>query len=137
MSQALQCWSCGQGLEGLPMPLSRTATCPACEADLYVCRMCGFYAPNVAKSCRETIAEEVRDKERANFCDYFQAVPGTHGTSDAADTARQQLESLFGLESGKTAPGLRPDAEAMTEKKRRDSDDAQGELKRLFGLDEE
>ena len=32
----------------------------------------------VAKHCREPIAEEVKDKERANFCDYFKPRPGAY-----------------------------------------------------------
>jgi len=44
------------------------------------------------------VAEEVKDKIRANFCDYFHPTPAAYrpeGTS-AADRARAQLESLFG-----------------------------------------
>jgi hypothetical protein len=60
--------------------------------------MCEWYSISVAKHCRETVAEEVRDKERANFCDYFKPKPGAYsaGNLDAASKARAELEALFG-----------------------------------------
>ena len=71
MSHSLRCWKCGASLAELSLPLRRTDECRACRAELHVCLMCEFYDTSVAKSCRETIAEEVKDKQRANFCDYF------------------------------------------------------------------
>jgi hypothetical protein len=52
----------------------------------------------VAKHCRETIAEEVKDKERANFCDYFKPRPKAYSSAptEAAAKARAELDSLFG-----------------------------------------
>jgi hypothetical protein len=60
--------------------------------------MCEFYDISIAKSCRETIAEEVKDKQRANFCDYFRPTPQAWRPDDrsAADKARAELEALFG-----------------------------------------
>lgn len=49
----------------------RKATCSNCGADLYVCKNCEFYDTNSYNDCREPQAERVKDKERANFCDYF------------------------------------------------------------------
>jgi hypothetical protein len=43
------------------------------------------------------VAEEVQDKERANFCGYFQPHPEAHlPGSDAGTQARQDLDALFG-----------------------------------------
>ena len=67
MSHTLKCWKCGASLAELSLPLRRIDECRACRAELHVCRMCEFYDTTVAKSCRETIAEEVKDKQRANF----------------------------------------------------------------------
>ena len=52
----------------------------------------------VAKHCREPIAEEVKDKERANFCDYFKPRPGAYSKADvsASNQARAGLDALFG-----------------------------------------
>ena len=60
--------------------------------------MCCFYDIAVAKHCRETVAEEVRDKERANFCDYFKPRPGAYTTAaqGEAERAQAQLNALFG-----------------------------------------
>jgi hypothetical protein len=43
------------------LPIRRLEECRACGAELHVCRMCEFYDTGVAKHCRETIAEEVKD----------------------------------------------------------------------------
>ncbi|MBS4098433.1 MAG: hypothetical protein KGZ83_16550 [Sulfuricella sp.] len=98
MTESLSCWRCGAPLGEMLLPLARREECPACHADLHVCRMCRFYAPSVAKACREPVADEVNDKLRANFCGYFQpsakawqALPGSQQGS-----ARAGLDALFG-----------------------------------------
>ena len=98
MTDALVCWRCGASIEDLPLPLGRRAECFACHAELHVCHMCQFFDPSVSQSCREPIAEVVKDKKRANFCGYFQVKPGAFRAQDnAADgTARSQLDALFG-----------------------------------------
>jgi hypothetical protein len=60
--------------------------------------MCEFYDTAVAKHCREPVAEEVKDKTHANFCDYFRPVPTAYRPADqtAAERAKAQLEALFG-----------------------------------------
>ena len=67
------CWRCGHSLEELSMPPGRLDECPECRSQLHVCRMCAFFNPEVIRACREDDADEVMEKERANFCDYFQA----------------------------------------------------------------
>ena len=98
MSHSLRCWKCGASLAELSLPLRRTDECRACRAELHVCLMCEFYDTTVAKSCRETIAEEVKDKQRANFCDYFRPSDRAYrpGDQSAADKAKAELEALFG-----------------------------------------
>lgn len=93
----LVCWKCGASLQGLPLPLSRLAECPRCRAYQYACRLCRFYDPRHARRCREERAEEVRDPEAANFCDWFEPVV----RDPAAQTvmtkdSRTAVESLFG-----------------------------------------
>ncbi len=94
----LVCWKCGASLAALPLPLSRLAECPKCRAYLHSCRLCRFYNPNLTSQCDEERAEEVRDKEGANFCDWFKPRPEAHrppgeGKSQAAKT---RLNDLFG-----------------------------------------
>lgn len=106
MQSAWVCWKCGAGLDDLPLPLSRRAQCPACHAELHVCRMCRHYDTAKAKQCRETAAEEVLDKDRANFCEWFQARPAAYATPGHSDAAasRAELEALFGGGAQSTSP---------------------------------
>lgn len=95
-AQTLNCWRCGTAITDEPLPLSRTAECRACHAELHVCRMCEFYDTSKAKSCREPVAEPVADKTRANFCGWFRPRAGLSASGDAvADEARDRLEDLF------------------------------------------
>lgn len=95
MNDELLCWKCAASLADLPMPLGRRAECLACHAELHVCRMCRHYDTAKAKQCRELAADVVRDKTRANFCDWFQAGNHAAAKSDGMD-ARSKLEALFG-----------------------------------------
>ena len=92
------CWKCGASVADLPLPLSRYAECAACRTELHVCRMCQFYDSRVAKACREPVADEVRDKTRANFCGYFQMRSGAYQPKDTgkARAAGDDLAALFG-----------------------------------------
>jgi hypothetical protein len=124
MSDELVCWRCGAPVVDEPLPLSRRAECRQCRAELHVCKMCVNYDARTATQCREDRAEDVTDKEHANFCDWFKPRTDAYHPPDAAktDAARADLEALFGLDS---------DAEG-----KRDSDTAvRDELERLFGLD--
>ncbi len=60
--------------------------------------MCVDYDTRVAKHCREPTAEEVREKDRANFCDFFKPRPGAYQPPNTAevDKARAELARLFG-----------------------------------------
>lgn len=96
-ADTLNCWRCGAEVIDEPLPLSRTAECRQCRAELHVCRMCEFYDTSKAKDCREPVAEPVADKTRANFCGWFRPRAGLAGTADdAAAEARRRLDDLFG-----------------------------------------
>ena len=103
----LKCWKCGAGLDYLLMPLSRSAHCKACDAALHVCLMCLFYEPRVAKQCREPVADEVKDKDRPNFCDYLELNPQAWKPADhsEAGAAASGLNDLFGLDTPAKAAG--------------------------------
>jgi hypothetical protein len=120
----LVCWKCGASLAELSLPLRRLDECKKCGAELHVCRLCERYSIAVAKHCREPIAEEVKDKERANFCDYFKPRPDAYSTAGKAEAAQSKavLDSLFG--GSPTGPGspsaadrARTDLEALFKKK--------------------
>jgi hypothetical protein len=119
--EELHCWRCGASLAELTPPIERRDDCPACRAQLYVCKFCEFHDPKVAKQCREPVADEVRDKERANFCGYFKANPLAYVPADTSSSnkAKAELDALFG--GGGSASSA--------------SSNAQKELDKLFGKD--
>ena len=96
MPESTTCWKCGDPLQELLMPLARHEECPHCRTQLHVCRMCVYFDTTAPQQCREPVAENVSDKQRANFCGYFQINPqACAGPSDqAADSL--QLDALFG-----------------------------------------
>jgi hypothetical protein len=97
MSESYTCWKCGGPLQDLLLPLARHEECPHCRAQLHVCRMCVYFDTAAPQHCREPVAENVSDKQRANFCGYFQINPHAYaGSSDQVADSRRQLDALFG-----------------------------------------
>ena len=135
MAERLSCWKCGTPLVSVPLPIGRRDECPSCGADLHVCRMCDFHDPGVSKSCREPMAEEVDEKERANFCDYFRAAPGrgAGGATAEAAAARDRLEKLFGAKAPGAPAGLARGAEAQKGKAQERSAASREKLEKMFG----
>ena len=128
----LRCWSCGGSLANVPLPFGRRAECPHCEAFLRCCRECDFYDTGASKSCRETSADEVVDKEQANFCDYFRPKAGlVAGGDPAAAAAKAKLAAVFGA-GPPSRQTLKPTADDA-DKARADADAAKAKLDALFG----
>ena len=77
--------------------IGRRDECPFCRADLHCCLNCRFYDPAVSKQCREPSAELVRDKNHANYCDYFVfGESSTAGTqSGEVKNSRKAFDDLF------------------------------------------
>ncbi|HEX9852935.1 MAG TPA: hypothetical protein VGA68_07960 [Woeseiaceae bacterium] len=92
------CYRCGASLAGLSLPLSRQDECPVCENYLHVCRMCIYFDRHVPRQCREDGAEEVLEKERPNFCDWFKPSASAFDIQSAgqAEQAKSALSALFG-----------------------------------------
>ena len=88
------CYFCGEKTEG---PVYRNSLCPSCGRDLKICLNCKFYDPGAHWDCRETISEPVRDKDRANFCDYFVLIHRVKSvdSSDTTPKARDLFNNLF------------------------------------------
>lgn len=103
MTQALVCWKCGASLKSLPLPLSRMAECPACKAELHVCKLCQFYDARTQRQCTEIRAEEIIKKDQANYCDWFKPRPNAFDARAQAKTqeGKAKLDALFG---GSPAP---------------------------------
>lgn len=98
MDHNVACYRCGTSLADLTLPLSRQDECPDCSNYLHVCKMCRHFDASVPRQCREDGAEEVIEKERLNFCDWFIASETAFDPQrkQAADRAHVKLDSLFG-----------------------------------------
>jgi hypothetical protein len=93
------CWKCGQKGE-IAKPGFREI-CLVCGKDLHVCRNCRFYKPGAYRDCAETVPDGVTDKERGNFCEYFQLNQKIFSAQDAdaaqkGPGAKSDFDKLFG-----------------------------------------
>lgn len=78
-------------------------TCSSCGADTRSCRNCRFWSPGAWHDCAERVDDPVSDKERGNFCDYFQVEPSFKVDHPAAaktgsaktDEAKSAFDGLF------------------------------------------
>ena len=77
------------------------------------------------------MADEVTDRERANFCGYFTPVAGAgpRGEDGAGHAARSDLDALFGPSSGTAGSGTAGSPSDANEARRR--------LDALFGIESE
>lgn len=93
------CHFCGAALDERA-PVFRASTCPSCSKELKICLNCRFYSKGAHWECLESIPEPVRDKERSNFCDYFQfrdeAGRGKNRDTERHTKAKQDFGRLFG-----------------------------------------
>lgn len=140
MSHSAVCWQCGAslaelGLTAPGLPLSRFDTCRRCRAELHVCKLCKFYDVAVAKHCHEPVAEEVSDKQRANFCDYFTLRNDAYQpvSTTAAQQSRAHLDALFGSVTVKASPPELNAADPGKAEPISAADAARAALENLFG----
>lgn len=87
------CHACGEANELLQRP-TRRDECAHCGQELHCCLQCRFH--DQAVGCREpqAQAEAPREKNRANFCEFFQTGDFTKGPSEA-DHAKAAFDALF------------------------------------------
>ena len=88
------CFKCHHQFDVLE-PISRKEECPQCRSDVRVCRNCEFYDAKVYNECRETQADRILEKERANLCDFFKPGKGGVGAQDTKQSALDAAEALF------------------------------------------
>jgi hypothetical protein len=90
------CHSCNKELP-IGRSVGRRDTCPFCGADLHCCLNCRFFDPSVSKQCCEPAAALVKEKTKANFCDYFVFADSQRSVKPNTDTkqARSALDALF------------------------------------------
>ena len=96
----LLCLNCGRptGIEG---GVTRSDICPPSLADRRCCRGCRFFDPYRRFHCRESINTNIPNKEKANFCDWFQMRnvvkrPGGISTQvDHKEVRKKRFDDLF------------------------------------------
>lgn len=77
----------------------RNTICPECGHDLKVCLMCRFYDKDASDQCRESSAESVAEKDKANFCSWFSLNTDAGKREDKQSSplnAKQAFSNLFG-----------------------------------------
>jgi len=71
MINLITCWNCKKEIEVEEKP-TRKDECPHCSSPIKACFNCLHYDKDVFHQCKESaVAEWVRYKEKANFCEYF------------------------------------------------------------------
>lgn len=92
----MNCYKCQNKLEA--SDFGRQDTCRQCGVDTRCCHNCLHYDRHAYNECRESSADRVVDKEKANFCDYFkpsQNQTNTPPQTDPVAQAKAKLDALF------------------------------------------
>lgn len=88
------CFFCKKPLE-LEGKISIRESCLECGMDVHVCLNCDFYDPGYSNACREPQAEQARDRETRNVCEYFILSSSKSSGDEAQQAARSKLEEIF------------------------------------------
>ncbi|MFI5370900.1 MAG: hypothetical protein ACHQ52_05015 [Candidatus Eisenbacteria bacterium] len=103
----LECQFCGH-LVQVSESIARDTECAGCGRDLRCCRQCRHYDPLYNNQCRETEADPQPEKDRRNFCEFFEFTRARFvargAAADRASAARARLEGLFGGAPGAPKP---------------------------------
>lgn len=94
----LICFHCQKAVSYIGK-IGRRDECHACKSDLHACKNCHFYDPVAYNQCREPSADVVQEKDRSNFCDYFQPRIGGLGGRSSTDL-KAAAEALFKKKDG-------------------------------------
>ena len=92
------CHKCGGSISlAFREKVMRKDLCPTCEADLHCCSNCKFFDTGRNNECSEPQAEWVKDKEKANFCNFFDPSSEFHSVIDDASQSDllKAAEDLF------------------------------------------
>ena len=93
------CHKCKKEIE-IEGKVGREELCPHCNSYLHCCLNCKFYDEYAHNKCREPKSEWVSDRERGNFCVYFQLkdCEEDNKSEERKREAKEELERLFGKE---------------------------------------
>ena len=89
-----RCAFCGAEVEVVGR-VGRQDECAACKRDLHACLQCRLYDRSYHNQCRESQAAYVADKERSNFCEFFELGREVASERAAMDAAKKKLDDLF------------------------------------------
>jgi len=92
------CSECGEKIP-VSVVVGHEDKCPRCHHELHTCRNCRFFDPAYNNQCRESRAEPVADKRKANFCEFFEPLLklDLHNarSGPTPEDSRQTFENLF------------------------------------------
>ena len=77
--------------------VERTDTCQHCNSDLKCCMNCSFYDAAVYNACRESQADRCVEKDKANFCVYFNFIDSDSGVTSSTDPNNKRENPLNAL----------------------------------------
>ena len=89
----VHCFHCQQ-VTNFDSKLSFREECK-CRSDLHVCKNCHFYDKKAYNECREPSAEVVKEKERANFCEFFSPRNPDGSVMDEKVKIKAAADALF------------------------------------------
>jgi hypothetical protein len=96
----MSCHRCGRELQ-LLAKTGRTDGCPYCHSDLKCCLNCRLHDPGANNQCREPQAEWVSEKDKANFCEFFElgetSLPNQPGLACAQSETRRARDAFDAL----------------------------------------
>lgn len=97
---SLHCHHCGMEWNVSRVP-GRQESCERCGADWRVCLNCAHHDAGVAHRCRERRAEPVMEKDRSNFCEWFEPnrdsrKAASGGSPGSAPSKLDELKRLLG-----------------------------------------
>ncbi len=94
--KTVHCYHCGKQVK-LEYKISFREECLHCKADLHICRNCRFYDKLAYNECKESSAEKIQDKEKNNYCEYFDPSSENQGKPQLLEREKllQSAEALF------------------------------------------
>lgn len=71
--------------------------CPHCRISLRCCLNCRFYDEGKPNKCAEPQADRVTNKDKANYCNYFEPASDTDSSYQerSQEKSRKQFDDLF------------------------------------------
>ena len=88
------CQFCGAELP-ISGRVSLNEECPKCTRDVHCCRQCRHFDPAVNNQCREPQAEWVVEKDRRNFCDFFELSKRPAPRKSSKDDLEAEWKKMF------------------------------------------